>query len=102
MLVIERQWIASTLHLKEAYAQTLLIHKTDVCFPVTARDCLLQTEHNDFVQTYGKILRYGILVNCSEECTIWISFRSHHYVFYSDADKVKLCSMIEMKYVTLP
>lgn len=58
-----------------------------------------QTENNRFAYRLGTSPEYFIIVDRSEECTIWLACGSKNPVFYFDKDMYKLCRVIKKEKV---
>lgn len=89
------------MRLDDKYAQELLIPSTRRRSPITKKEWLPQTKHNDFKHNRGRNPRSFVIGDGSEECTIWIEPGSHKYVFYSDEKKADLSEVLKMEEVKL-
>lgn len=94
-------YVAPAMRPKVPCAQSLLTPITGGHFQITEKDRLRQTEHYDTEHRRKKHLEYFVLVNGTEECTIWVAPRNQHYVFHADDEKLKMCKIIKMEEMKL-
>lgn len=80
----------------------LVIHKTRGRFLITGKSCPLQMGHKDLEHRLRKSLRYFVVVNGSEQCTIPVAPGSHGYVYCFVEEAATVCKIIKMKEMKLP
>lgn len=83
------------MFLEVLYGQKLLMPSTNGQYPSTGENGQSQTGYKDLWQRRGESRAYFVIVCGAEECSTWIAFRIHNYVFYSEEEKARLCEIIK-------
>lgn len=83
-------------------AQKLLIAKLSGQILINRMDCQPKMGHSYFERCSGKNPGYFMIVNGSEECSIWVAVGRYNFVVGSDEAKAKIRKVMKMEDMSLP
>lgn len=85
----------------ERYGQELLVTSTNERYVIAGKNYPPRTSHHHFEHQTWKNAGLFLTMNVLEECAIPVAPGSHNFVFYSDGEKDKLCTVIKLEEMKL-